>query len=109
MSLTIRPNDQITLDPSDEQVVQWDWTDRVVATAAISTSTFTVTAIKQNGGTTVTLDSASILVSNRVTQIRIKATTATAGDQCWINNKIVTNEGPAQTWERRIKVLVQNQ
>lgn len=110
MSTTIRPGDTYVLDPSDRRVVVFDWsTEGLAASVEISTSTFTLTTLRQNGATALTKDNPSILSGNRKTQVRLDATTATDGDRYILANAIVTNESPAQTIERQIVVMVQNQ
>jgi long-subunit fatty acid transport protein len=108
MSYTIRPGDTYVIDPADKRVVVFDWSG-LAAAAEVSTSTFTIGTIRQNGATALTKDNPSILAGNRSTQVRLDATTATAGDIYTLANAVVTNESPAQTIERQITVLVQNQ
>jgi hypothetical protein len=108
MSETVQPGSTIPFDPSDERVILFDWDDTLAAAAGISTSTFTVTTIKQSGVTALTLDNPTIVAGARSAQVRAKATSATAGDSYWLNHKIVTNESPAQTFERRVKVRIED-
>lgn len=110
MSTTIRAGQQITLDPSDKRVIQVNWDDEALTTGvSISTSTFTISVIQQNGVTALTKDNPTIVSGSRKTQVRLIATTATAGDRYQVSNEIVTNESPAQTIERSFYVLVENQ
>lgn len=108
MSTTMSPGGLLVLDPSDKRVIQFNWDGALAAAAEISTSAFTITAIKQNGATALTKDEELIVSGNRKTQLRLLATTATAGDIYEVANAIVTNETPAQTVERSIKVLIQH-
>ena len=108
-TVTIFPRNAIILDPSDVRIVVFDWDDDNLATSVeISTSTFTITTVTQNGATILTKDNPSILTGNRKTQVRLIATTATAGDVYELANTIVTNESPTQTKEQSIRVLVQD-
>jgi hypothetical protein len=110
MSTTIRAGDLLVLDPSDKRVIQFDWDAEGLPTgASISTSTFTIATVKQNGATILTKDNPSVVTGNRKTQVRLDATTATAGDKYSLSNSIVTDESPAQTIEREISILIQNQ
>jgi hypothetical protein len=110
MSTTIAPGGLLRMDPADVRVIQFDWDDAALAAAVtISTSTFTITTVKQNGLTILTKDNPSIVSGNRKTQVRLLATTATAGDKYLLANAIVTNESPAQTIERQIHVHIENQ
>src|SRR5687767_6582447 len=123
MSVTVlRPGSGLlVLDPSDVRTVAFDW-DRanLRSGVTISTSTFTITAIRQAGATALTKDNPSILSAadattvcertvtiSRVTQVRLIATTATAGDEYELANTIVTSESPTQTKEQSIRVLIQ--
>jgi Na+-translocating ferredoxin:NAD+ oxidoreductase RnfC subunit len=100
----------LKLDPSDIRVIQFDWDDEALpAGVTITTSTFTISVIRQSGVTALTKDNPTIVSGSRKTQVRLLATTATAGDKYRLMNTIVTNESPAQTIERQITVLVQNQ
>jgi hypothetical protein len=110
MTTSIRPQGLLRLDPSDIRVILFDWDDEALAASVtISTSTFTITTVKQNGLTILTKDNPTIVTGNRKTQVRLLATTATAGDKYLLANAIVTNESPAQTIERQITVLIENQ
>jgi hypothetical protein len=108
MSLTIVDSGMAVMDPSDIRRFRFDWDSLYLASGvAITTSTFTITPILQNGATVLTKDSESIVPGGRFTQLRLNATTASNGDSYQVNNKIVTDESPAQTIERSFKVLIQ--
>lgn len=109
MSDTIRAGGLAVFDPSDERVIQFDWdTEALADGVTITSSVFTIEAIQQAGVTALTKDNEGIVAGSRKTSVRLLATTATAGDSYWVNNKITTNETPAQKIERRFKVLVQD-
>lgn len=110
MSLTIEAGGLVVLDPADKRVVQFDWgTDALAVGVQISGSpVWTITAIKQNGASLLTKDNESVVSGNRITQARLDATTATAGDRYRVDNKITTNETPAQIHEQGFFVLIQN-
>jgi hypothetical protein len=109
MSDTIRAGGLAVFDPSDKRVIQFDWdTEALPVGVTITTSVFTIEVIQQAGLTALSKDSESIVAGSRKTSVRLIATTAQAGDSYWVNNKITTNETPAQEIERRFKVLVQN-
>ena len=108
-TVTVKPGDTIVYDPADVRTVVFDWdNDNLATSVETSTSTFTITTVTQNGATILTKDNPSILTGNRKTQVRLIATTATAGDVYELANTIVTNESPTQTKEQSIRVLVQN-
>jgi hypothetical protein len=110
MSTTIRAGGLLILDPGDKRVIQVDWdTEALTSGVSISTSTFTIGTVKQNGATILTKDNPSIVSGNRKTQVRLDATTATAGDKYTLSNTVVTNESPAQTIERQIEIRIENQ
>jgi hypothetical protein len=54
---------------------------------------------------TLTFDQDSILTGNRKTQVRLIG--GTLGALYQLDNTIVTNESPAQTKQRSIKILVE--
>ena len=117
----VRPGDVVILDPADQRVIVFDW-DLLNLTAGTeaTTSTFTITAIRQSGVTALTADNASRLTAasattvlgrtvtgdNRVTQVRLLATTATAGDEYELANKVVTSDAVPQTKEQSIGVYI---
>lgn len=107
-TVTIRPGDLIAKDPADIKVYVVDWdTQNLPASATISTSTWTITAIGPSViDTALTKDSETILAGSRKTQMRLLG--GTLGQIYEIANKIVTNETPAQTKERSFRVLIQN-
>ena len=114
---------QVGLDPSDSRTIAFDWDARSLrASVTISTSTFTITAIRQSGATALTKDNASILNAadattvcertvgaSRVTQVRLIATTATEGDDYELANTITTSESPTQTKTLSCLVRIRNQ
>lgn len=124
MSVTVlSPPASIGLDPSDVRTIAFDWDRKSLrAGVTISTSTWTITAIKQSGVTALTKDTPSILSAadattvcertvaiSRVTQVRLIATTATEGDDYEVTNTIVTSETPTQTKTLSCVVRVRNQ
>ena len=103
--LIVRDGALVTLDPNDVKVIQFDWdTDNLASGVGITTSTFTITTLR--GAATLAKDSESIVTGARSTQLRLS--TPTLGALYRIDNKIVTNESPAQTIDRHFKVLGQN-
>lgn len=107
MSLTVDDGALIRKDPSDISVYTFDWDARALtASATITTSTWTITAIRPVGDSALTSDSTSILAGSRKTQIRLTA--GTLGASYLVTNRIVTNESPTQTKERSITILVQD-
>lgn len=107
-TVTIQVGALVQKDPSDIKVYKVDWdTSNLGVGVTISTSTWTITAIKPSIiDTALTKDSESILAGSRTTQVRLAA--GTLGQTYEIANKIVTNESPAQTKERSFRVLIQN-
>lgn len=107
---TIQEGGLVRMDPSDKRVFQFNWDDTTVLASGveITTSTWTITAIRQSGVTALTKDNESIVSGNRKTQLRLLATTATEGDKYVISNKVVTNETPSQEIEKGFSITVQN-
>jgi hypothetical protein len=111
----------MVLQATDSRNIAFDW-DAIGLrdNATISTSTFTISILQQGGATILTKDTPSILTGadatvicertigdSRVTQVRLIATTATAGDLYEVRNVIVTNESPAQTKTGRVRVEIE--
>lgn len=108
-SLTVRPGDLITIDPSEKRVIQFDWDAENLAAGVTITSVFTLTTVKQAGATVMTKDNPSLLSGNRKTQVRLDATTATVGDVYDLANTVTTSETPAQVKEQSIRIQVASQ
>lgn len=107
-AITIRPSEPVELDPSDKRVVQFDWDAENLAASVTITSVFTISVVTQIGATALTKDNPSLLTGNRKTQVRLDATTATAGDEYLLANTVTTDESPAQVKEQSIRVLIRN-
>lgn len=105
---SIQSGGLLVLDPSDSLPLQFTWDDRIASTASITASAWTITAIRQNGATALTNDSATIAAGSRNTLVRLVASTASEGDLYWVENKITTDESPAMIVEQGFKVLIQN-
>lgn len=121
--LVVKPGDVVILDPSESRLVVFDWDRRSLASSVqISTSTFTITALQQAGGTALTKDNPAILtaseattalertvsVASRATRVRLIATTATLGDEYELENVIVTDESPTQTKAGSVRIRIGN-
>lgn len=109
MSLTVNDGALITIDPDDSTVLNWDWGAKHLAVGvSIVSSNFTLTAVRQSGSPTITLDSQAILAGSRITQVRVIAGGDTSlGDLFELANTITSDESPAQIKERSIRVLVE--
>lgn len=98
----------IPKDPSDVCTKTMDWdTDHLGVGVTISTSTWTITALKPSTDTALLKDNAAILVGSRKTQIRLLG--GTEGALYRIDNAIVTSESPTQTKERSFFVKIETQ
>lgn len=120
--VAIKPGGLIVLDPSELKTIAFDWDRKSLRTGVtITTSTFTITAVKQNGATALTKDNPAILNgtdasialertvgASRVTQVRLIATTATDGDVYELENAVITSESPTQTKPQSVRILIQN-
>lgn len=110
MARTIRAGESIFLHPSDSRVIQFDWDAEALQSGVeIASSSWTITAVKQNGLTALTNDNESVLAGNRKTQTRLIATTANDGDLYKLKNAITTNESPAQIIARENPVFITTQ
>ena len=104
--ITIEDGGLAIKDPADISVYQFNWDARHLAPAVtITGNTFTITAIRPVGDTALTKDNESVVTGNRKTQLRL--TGGTVGAKYRIDNRIVTNETPAQTKERSFYVQVE--
>jgi hypothetical protein len=107
MPRTIRAGEVLMIHPSDRRVIEFDWDTKALDTSVeISSQSWTITAVLQNGTTALTKDNESVLAGNRTTQVRLIATTATDGDMYTLLNTVVTNESPAQTLNSQTPVFV---
>ncbi len=89
-------------DPADERVIQFSWT--LTQGATITTSSFTVTAIRPStSDTALTVDQ-----ENTPSNGYVRVNGGTVGQLYEVANTIVTDETPAQTFERSIYVQVEN-
>lgn len=104
--ITVNDGELVTKDPADRPVLKFDWDALHLADGVtITESTWTITAIKPVTDTALTKDSESILSGNRRTQLRLIG--GTLGAEYLLSNRIVTNETPAQTFERSVPILVE--
>ncbi len=105
-ALTIDDGGLALKDPADILVYRFDWgTLNLDDGVAIVTSVFTITLISGGSATPLTKDGESIVGGNRMTQLRL--TGGTLGARYRIDNKITTNEIPAQTKERSFKLKIE--
>lgn len=103
--LTVSDGALVLKDPSDVPVFQFDWDTRHLADGVtIATSTFTITAIRPAADTALTKDQEAIDAGSRTTHLRL--TGGTVGATYRIDNRIVTDESPAQTVERSFFVKI---
>lgn len=109
---TVNDGSAIAKDPSDAQVIRYDWSEVLATSVAIAESTFAVTTVQAGdpSGTALSTDNASILsaspYNSQHTQVRIVS--GAAGGIYRVGNTIVTDESPAQTFERSLTVIVEN-
>lgn len=111
MSITVRDGATITKDASDVKVYEFDWGTRHLETGVtIATSAFAVAAVRPSTATVPTITDAEsglgIQSGSRTT--KVKVTGGTSGALYELSNTVVTNESPAQTKNRMVRLLVQN-
>jgi hypothetical protein len=107
MAIEILDGGLATKDPSDVAVYEFNWDrNNLASSVTISSSAFTLTVLKPvSGDATLTKDSESILSGSRKTQLRL--TGGAVGTLARVDNRIVTNESPAQTKERHFLVKIE--
>ena len=107
-TVTVYPRGLVTKDPSESRVVLWDWDTNCLADGVtITDSSFTITTIPPVGDTDLTYDNDAVLSGSRTTQLRLLG--GTVGCKYNLKNTVVTSESPAQTKERSIVVLIEEQ
>lgn len=99
MPTTVEPGELLEKDPNEQLIYTFDWTDWLVS-AQIQSSTFNI----EGADSALTGDQSAIVTGNLKTQIRLAA--GTLFQTYTIENKIVTNESPAQTAERSFKLEI---
>lgn len=97
MSLTIDEGQTTTKDPNDISVYTFNWDALLATGAAISTSSWTLTAVNPTTATLITKDQETI-PTTRTTKVRISG--GTVGALYKVDNQVLTNESPAQTKNR---------
>lgn len=100
---TIRDGGTILKDPQGIEVYGFDWDDRLATAALIGTSTFIVSG----ADAALTTDNAGIATGSRATQVRLLG--GTLGLTYILTNRVVTTEGPAQTLDASVRVVIQQQ
>lgn len=113
MSITVDDGAQITKDPASVQVYTFDWDAANLATGVTITSfTIAITAIAPSTTDAIltavsTGSGLGILTGSR--KIAVKLSAGTLGQAYEVTCQIVTSETPAQTKERSVRVLIENQ
>lgn len=104
-SETVRPNGQITKDPYDKVVYQFDFDDRLAAGVEIASKSF---AIEMADGSTtdgiLTTDNDALVTGNRKVNVRVLA--GTLGAEYRLTCHIVTTESPVQEFDRSVRVQI---
>jgi hypothetical protein len=99
----VEPGATVLQDPGESIIRKFDWTDWLAeqsSTAQISSSTFAV----KGDDTALSIDNASIVTGNLITQFRTVG--GTPGVIYRITNTVVTNSTPAETGKRSFFVQV---
>lgn len=111
MSLTVADGALITKDPLDVAVYEFDWNaEHLAASVTITSCDFLVSAIRPSTATLPTLTETGtglgIQTGSRKTKVKVEG--GTLGAEYELSNTIVTNETPAVTKNRMVRLLVQN-
>jgi hypothetical protein len=94
------PGDEVLKDPDAVLVYSWNWDAWLASDAQISSSTWIIT------GPDAALTKANEIVAPGARASRLKLSGGTLGKRYTVTNRIVTNESPAQTEDRSIKIRV---
>lgn len=98
--MSIAPGTTVTKDPEAEKVYTFDWSAWLVGAAVITTSTFIIS------GPDTALEFDDDVILSPATSTQVLLTGGTIGKTYVVTNRIVTNESPAQTDDKSIKVKV---
>lgn len=96
---TIRPGGTIPKDPADKVVLKFKFEDKLAAGVEISGVPTVVSS-----EAAVTIDNISLVDSNRA--VRFRAVGGVAGTTSTITCHVVTNETPAQEFDRSFELNV---
>lgn len=100
--MSLKPGVTVLKDPNANNVYTWDWSDYLVGAAQIASYSIIVSTISGDASPL-----ASDNESNTTTTVQQRLTGGTAGKTYTVTCRIVTNESPAQTEDRTIRVRVQ--
>lgn len=103
------PGDLVVKDPDDRVVVEWDWASlNLPALATITASAWIIEGLSADPESPIDLvsDAPSVLAGNRATQVRLSG--GIPGAEYLVTNRITTNEGPSQTKDRSVRVLIES-
>lgn len=104
---TIHDGGLLTQDPADEVVYQFDWdAEGLPEGVTIAESAITVTALRPSSATVMDDADDDIGDDERTTQVTLSG--GTLGAIYRIDNRIVTDETPAQTKERSFRIKIEN-
>lgn len=101
--MSIRPGTTIVKDPNAENVLTWDWSDYLVGNAQIASDSFIVSTISGDAAPLVSDNE-----SSSTTSATHRLTGGTLGKTYQVTHRIVTNETPAQTEDRSIKIAIRS-
>ena len=102
--MSLNPGVTVVKDPNANLVYTWDWSDWLVSPAQIAS--FTIIPQTFVGDATPLVSDNE---SKTNTTVIHRLTGGTAGKTYTVTVRIVTNETPAQTEDRSIKVTVRQQ
>jgi hypothetical protein len=117
--LKLKPGDLLTLGINEKRVIAFDWRDSFHTGVTITSSVWTITAIKQQDPLgDLTEDNADILnaaeatialeetvtADSLVTVCRLIGSAANAGDRYLLANKATSSESPNQVKEQSVQV-----
>ena len=104
--MSLHPGAVVIKDPNAEIVYTWDWSDWLVGAATIASDTFIVSTFTGDA-TPLVSDNESIVAG--ATSSLHRLTGGTVGKTYTVTHRIVTNETPAQTEDKSIKVSIREQ
>lgn len=102
---TVRPNGQVTKDPSDKTVYRFDFDDRLATGVEIASKSFAIEMVDGSASDgSLTVDNDALVTGNRKVNVRVLG--GTLGAEYRVTCHIVTNESPVQEFDRSVRVAI---
>jgi len=101
--MSITPGSSLTKDPDAITIYTFDWTLWLIGAATIASSLWEIVG----ADTALTYDTPAIATGSTMTTVRLLG--GTKGKTYTLRNRIMTNETPAQTDDKSIRIVVRQE